>query len=96
MISFGNLAIIILVFLILFGAKKIPEFMTNLAIGIKSFKKAIDSDVDENFPSIKASSKIKQNKYKNNLKKNNKLESISIEKEISSASKKSKKKLKKS
>lgn len=53
---FGNLfegphiILIALVILILFGAKKIPEFMAGLGKGIKEFKKAandISSDVNK-------------------------------------------------
>ena len=38
--SGGHLIVIALVILILFGAKKIPEFMAGLGKGIKEFKKA--------------------------------------------------------
>jgi len=42
--SGGHLIVIALVILILFGAKKIPEFMAGLGKGIKEFKKA-SSDI---------------------------------------------------
>lgn len=45
-----HIILIALVILILFGAKKIPEFMAGLGKGIKEFKKAasdINSDVNK-------------------------------------------------
>lgn len=39
-----ELLIILLILLLLFGSKKIPEMMTGIAKGIKSFKKAMDTD----------------------------------------------------
>jgi len=48
--SGGHLIVIALVVLILFGAKKIPEFMAGLGKGIKEFKKAstdITSEVNK-------------------------------------------------
>ncbi|MDD4379604.1 MAG: twin-arginine translocase TatA/TatE family subunit [Dysgonamonadaceae bacterium] len=38
--------IIVLVILILFGGKKIPEFMNGLGKGIRSFKKGLN-DIEE-------------------------------------------------
>ena len=39
--------VIILVFLLLFGAKKLPELMKGLGTGIKEFKKASIDVTDE-------------------------------------------------
>jgi sec-independent protein translocase protein TatA len=39
-ISAGNLLIILLIILILFGAKKVPELAKGLGSGIREFKKA--------------------------------------------------------
>ena len=39
--------VIILVFLLLFGAKKLPELMKGLGTGIKEFKKASKDVTDE-------------------------------------------------
>ena len=39
--------VIILVFLLLFGAKKLPELMKGLGTGIKEFKKASKDVADE-------------------------------------------------
>lgn len=40
--------LIIVVILLLFGAKKIPEMMKGLGSGIKEFKKAANTDEDDN------------------------------------------------
>jgi sec-independent protein translocase protein TatA len=40
--------IIILVLVILFGAKKIPELAKGLGQGIKEFKKAANTSIDDN------------------------------------------------
>ncbi|ABS30499.1 twin-arginine translocase TatA/TatE family subunit [Candidatus Karelsulcia muelleri] len=44
--SFGTTEIVVIVFLalLLFGGKKIPELMRGLGIGLKEFKKAIESE----------------------------------------------------
>ena len=41
-----EIPIIVLVILILFGGKKIPEFMNGLGKGIRSFKKGLN-DIEE-------------------------------------------------
>ena len=48
MLSFGNLIIILIIILLLFGAKKVPDIMTDLAKGLKAFKETIKSDQDKN------------------------------------------------
>jgi sec-independent protein translocase protein TatA len=49
-IGFREILIIILIVLLLFGAKRIPEVMRSFGRGVKEFKKAakeIESQVDE-------------------------------------------------
>jgi len=46
MLSLGNLIIILLIILLLFGADKVPEIMTNLAKGLKAFKDTLSEDKD--------------------------------------------------
>ena len=43
----GQLIIILLIVLLLFGAKKIPEIAKGLGKGIKDFKGALKEDEDE-------------------------------------------------
>lgn len=45
-----EIPIIVIVILILFGGKKIPEFMKGLGKGINSFKKGL-SDIEEDIKS---------------------------------------------
>ncbi len=40
----SELILILLIVVVVFGAKRIPEIMGGVAQGIKSFKKALDSD----------------------------------------------------
>ncbi|MBL3519229.1 Sec-independent protein translocase subunit TatA/TatB [Aliarcobacter lanthieri] len=42
-----QLLVIVLIVLILFGGKKIPELAKGLGSGIKNFKKAVKEDDDE-------------------------------------------------
>ncbi|MEI8032079.1 MAG: twin-arginine translocase TatA/TatE family subunit [Chlorobiaceae bacterium] len=44
----GELVLILLVILVLFGAKKIPELARGMGKGMKEFKKA-QSDLEEEF-----------------------------------------------
>lgn len=46
MLSFGNLIVILLIILLLFGANRVPEVMTNLAKGLKAFKDTLSEDKD--------------------------------------------------
>ena len=56
----GEILIILLVFLIFFGAKKIPDLAQGLGKGIREFKKAV-KDVQEDISvSDKDEKKIKQ------------------------------------
>lgn len=41
---FGELLLILLIILVLFGAGRIPRIMGDIGRGIKSFKKGLDGD----------------------------------------------------
>ena len=56
----GEILIILLVFLIFFGAKKIPELAQGLGKGIREFKNAV-KDVQEDI-SVSANEKDKSSK----------------------------------
>lgn len=43
-IGYGQLLIIILVIILLFGARRIPELMRGLGRGVKEFKDAVNTD----------------------------------------------------
>jgi len=43
-----QIGLIVLLALLLFGGKKIPEMMRGLGGGVKEFKKAVKEDEDEN------------------------------------------------
>jgi sec-independent protein translocase protein TatA len=45
-LSFGKILLIVLVVVIFFGAKKIPEIAQSLGKGVKEFKKAV-KDIQE-------------------------------------------------
>ncbi len=45
--SFGKLLIIVLVIMVLFGAKRIPDLAQGLGKGIREFKKALRDVEDE-------------------------------------------------
>ena len=59
-----ELLIIVLIVLILFGGKKIPELAKGLGSGIKNFKKAVKEDDEE----IATASKIEENEKKTDTK----------------------------
>jgi sec-independent protein translocase protein TatA len=46
-LGFQELLVILLILVLVFGAKKLPEIGSGLAKGIKSFKKGLKSDADE-------------------------------------------------
>jgi sec-independent protein translocase protein TatA len=46
MVGTGELLVILLVVLVLFGGKKLPEFARNLGEGIREFKKACRGEGD--------------------------------------------------
>ncbi len=58
-LGIGEWAIIILVLVLLFGGKKIPELMKGLGSGIKEFKNAAK---DEQQPANPSASKQEENK----------------------------------
>lgn len=49
-VSGWQIAIIVLVIVLLFGGKKIPELAKGMGSGIKNFKKAMKEDEEENTP----------------------------------------------
>ncbi|MDK2837162.1 MAG: sec-independent protein translocase protein TatA [Bacteroidota bacterium] len=55
-----EIPIIVLVILILFGGKKIPEFMKGLGKGINSFKKGLN-DIEEDIKADPADKKSADN-----------------------------------
>jgi sec-independent protein translocase protein TatA len=59
-----QLLVIVLIVLILFGGKKIPELAKGLGSGIKNFKKAVKEDDEE----IATASKIEENEKKTDTK----------------------------
>ncbi len=59
-----QLLVIVLIVLILFGGKKIPELAKGLGSGIKNFKKAVKEDDDE----VATASKIDENEKKTDTK----------------------------
>ena len=60
-----QLLVIVLIVLILFGGKKIPELAKGLGSGIKNFKKAIKEDDNEE---VATASKIDENEKKTDTK----------------------------
>lgn len=46
--GFGELIVIFLIILFIFGAGKIPKIAREIGTGIRDFKKALNSDEDEN------------------------------------------------
>ena len=53
-LSFWQIALVIILFLLLFGRGKIPQLMGDLAEGIKSFKKGVnDLQADDDEPAQK-------------------------------------------
>ena len=60
-----ELVIIVIIVLILFGGKKIPELAKGLGSGIRNFKKAIKEDDNEE---VATASKIDENEKKTDTK----------------------------
>jgi sec-independent protein translocase protein TatA len=46
-IGFSEIVIILVIILLLFGAKKIPELMRGLGRGVKEFKEGKDAPLDK-------------------------------------------------
>jgi len=59
----GEIIIIALVVLLLFGGKKIPELMHGIGKGVRSFKEGV-SDVEKQIDSIEAPSDSKKDETK--------------------------------
>ena len=59
MLGGGEILVILVIVLILFGGKRLPEFAQSLGKGIREFKKACNGE-EETHPSSGASSNIKQ------------------------------------
>lgn len=47
MVSWPNIVVILVIVLLLFGGKKIPELAKGLGAGIKNFKNAVKDDEDD-------------------------------------------------
>ncbi len=63
-LSFGKILLIILVILVLFGAKKIPDLAQGLGKGIREFKKAIKDDDDDSKTSGEPENKTESKEVK--------------------------------
>ena len=57
-----EIAIIVIIVLLMFGGKKIPELMRGLGKGIKEFKEGVADDADKNDSQDKDSEEIKKDK----------------------------------
>jgi sec-independent protein translocase protein TatA len=53
-----ELILILLIVVLVFGGKKIPEIMGGVAEGIKTFKKALDTDSPPSTPSAQPAAPI--------------------------------------
>jgi sec-independent protein translocase protein TatA len=63
MIGAWQIVLIVLVVLLMFGGKKIPELMRGLGSGLKEFKEASkDDDTDDNSDSSDSASKLDDKK----------------------------------
>ncbi|MCX2716153.1 twin-arginine translocase TatA/TatE family subunit [Helicobacter sp. MIT 21-1697] len=60
-----QLLIILLIVVLLFGAKKIPELAKGIGSGIKNFKKAVKEDEEDGQNEENTKSQIKQSESKN-------------------------------
>ena len=56
-VGFGEILIVLVIILVLFGAKKVPELMRGLGSGIKEFKKASNEDDNDDNSTPKDKSK---------------------------------------
>lgn len=45
--SFGHLMVLLVILLLVFGAGKLPQVMTDMAKGLKAFKKVMQEDNDK-------------------------------------------------
>ena len=49
----GEIVVILIIVILLFGAKKIPDLMKGVGTGIKEFKKAVSGKSDSDVPEKK-------------------------------------------
>jgi len=63
-LGWTEILIIVLIIIVLFGAKKIPDLMKSLGSGMKEFKKAINPE-DQNNEKLAQSTKSEINEPKN-------------------------------
>ncbi len=58
-VGYGQILIIVLVVILLFGGRKIPELMRGLGRGVKEFKDAVNKDytAEDNAPAEKPARK---------------------------------------
>ena len=56
-LGWGELVVIALIILLLFGGKKIPELMKGLGKGVRSFKEGMNEVTSENKPADKEGEK---------------------------------------
>ncbi len=71
-IGWQEILIILLIILILFGAKKIPELARSIGKGIQEFKKGLSGEIDEEEEPKEEKTKKKQRKKKRTIKKRTK------------------------
>ncbi len=81
MLSLSHLIVILLILLLLFGAGKLPSVMADLAKGVKSFKKNLDSDDSCDAKNINKDSEEEKNVIKD-VGSVNTLDSIATENKI--------------
>lgn len=64
MMGTGEILVILVVILILFGGKKLPEFAQSLGKGIREFKKACNGDHENTYSNHDQLSKLPENEEK--------------------------------
>lgn len=62
MLGTWEIILIVLVILLIFGGKKIPELMRGLGKGVKSFKDGVNGKEDEAVADEKAKEEVKEEK----------------------------------
>lgn len=63
--GFSELVLILVIVLVVFGARRIPEIMGGVGKGIKDFKRAVETDEPESSPKQAASVNPSENKARN-------------------------------
>lgn len=58
----SELLLILIIVVVVFGAKRIPEIMAGVGKGIKDFKRAVETDEPETSPKQAASANPSENK----------------------------------